>query len=55
MASLSPFAVFMEDGLDDIPKTGDAGSAWIWWALLAVSGAGMITLVLTKKKVFQKR
>ena len=55
VTGLSPFAVFMEDGLDDIPKTGDAGSAWIWWALLAVSGAGIITLVLTKKKAFQKR
>ena len=55
VTGLSPFAVFMEDGLDDIPKTGDAGSGWIWWALLAVSGAGIITLVLTKKKVFQKR
>ena len=54
VTGLSPFAVFMEDGLDDIPKTGDAGSAWIWWALLAVSGAGIITLVLTQKKVFQK-
>jgi LPXTG-motif cell wall-anchored protein len=47
--------VFIRDGLDDIPKTGDAGIAWIWWAMLAVSGAGIITLALTKKKVFQKR
>lgn len=54
VTGLSPFAVFIRDGLDDIPKTGDAGSAWIWWALLAVSGAGIITLVLTQKKVFQK-
>jgi hypothetical protein len=55
VTGLSPFAVFIKDGLDDIPKTGDTGSAWIWWVLLGVSGAGMITLVLTRKKVFQKR
>jgi len=51
VTSLSPFAVFIRDGLDDIPKTGDTGSAFIWWVLLAVSGAGMITLVLIKTKV----
>ena len=55
VTSLSPFAVFTRDGQDDIPKTRDTSSAWIWWALLAVSGAGIITLVLFKKKAFQKR
>ena len=54
VASLSPFAVFMEDRLGEIPKTGDVGSAWIWWALLAVSGTGFTALVLTKKKVLKK-
>ena len=55
VTNLSPFAVFTRDGQDDIPKTRDTSSAWIWWALLAVSGAGIITLVLFKKKAFQKR
>ena len=53
--SLSRFAVFIKDSLDDIPETGDSSAAWIWWALLAVSGAGAIALALIRKKVFQKR
>ena len=55
VTNLSPFAVFTRDGQDDIPKTRDTSSAWIWWALLAVSGAGIITFVMFKKKAFQKR
>ena len=55
VTSLSPFAVFLKDSLDDIPETGDSSAAWIWWALLAVSGAGAIALVLIRKKAFQKR
>ena len=55
VTSLSPFAIFIEDGLDDIPKTGDVGAAFIWWLLLGMSGAGITTLVLVRKKAFRKR
>ena len=33
VTSLSLFAVFLRTGLDNIPETGDAGAAWLWWAL----------------------
>ena len=49
--SLSPFAVFLKDGLDDIPKTGDNSSPWKWWLLWGVSAAGIIILVLVRKKL----
>lgn len=55
VTSLSPFAVFLKDGLDDIPNTGDVGTSFIWWILLAMSGAGLMTLMLIKKKALRKR
>ncbi len=51
VTSLSPFAVFIEDGLDDIPKTGDDNSQWVWWLLGGVSAAGIgLLAVLNKRK-----
>ena len=41
VTSLSPFAAFIKDGLDDIPKTGDDSSPWVWWLLCGVSAAGI--------------
>ncbi len=55
VTSLSPFAVFQKDDLDDIPNTGDVGTSFMWWILLAVSGAGIMTLMLIKKKALRKR
>lgn len=40
-----------KDALVGLPKTGDDSSMWVWWVLLAVSGAAMITLICTRKKV----
>ena len=48
--------VYNDNGeLDDIPKTGDIGSAFIWWALLTVSGAGILIFVLYRKKASVRR
>jgi len=56
VTSLSPFAAFVEDGLDDIPKTGDSSSPWVWWLLCGVSAMGIVALiVLSKRKKAYKR
>ncbi len=39
-----------EDDLDDIPKTGDNSSPWVWWLLCGASVAGIVTLVLLSKR-----
>ncbi len=49
VTGLSPFAVFKKDSLDNIPKVGDTGTALMWWLLLAISVAGIITIVLVRK------
>ena len=54
VTSFSPFAVFIKDGLDDIPKTGDTGAAFIWWLLLAVSVTCIAALVLVRKKAIRQ-
>ena len=38
-----------EDDLDDIPKTGDNSSPWVWWLLCGTSAAGIVTLVVLSK------
>ena len=51
---LSPFMLVkgaLLDDLDDIPKTGDDSSPWVWWLLCGVSAAGVALLVgLGKRK-----
>jgi len=42
--SLSPFAVFLQEELDDLPETGDGGIRWVWWLL-----AGICLLPLRRK------
>ena len=45
---LSPFMLVrgtLKDDLDDIPKTGDDSSPWVWWLLCGVSAAGVALLV----------
>ena len=39
-----------EDDLDDIPKTGDNSSPWVWWLLCGASAAGIVTLVVLSKR-----
>ena len=56
VTSLSPFAVFVADGLDDIPKTGDSGSHWVWWLLCGASAAGITALcILGRRKKSYRR
>jgi hypothetical protein len=52
---LSPIAVFAQDGLDDIPKTGDSHFPWAWWLLCGASAAGMVILIgLHRRKLSQQ-
>ena len=39
-----------EDDLDDIPKTGDFSSPWIWWLLCGVSAAGITALAVLGRR-----
>ena len=43
-----------KDALVGLPKTGDDSSPWVWWVLLAVPGAAMVTLICIRKKVLRK-
>jgi hypothetical protein len=44
------------DELDDIPRTGDSSSPWVWWLLCGVSAMGIAALVkLSKRKKMYKR
>ena len=54
VTSLSTFAVFLKTGLDDIPETGDAGAAWVWWTMLAVSAAGAAAIALIWRKPLKR-
>ena len=40
-----------KDDPDDIPRTGDSSSPWIWWLLCGVSAAGIVTLVVLSKRI----
>lgn len=52
---LSPIAVFAQDELDDIPKTGDSRFPWAWWLLCGASAAGMAILIgLYRRKLKQQ-
>lgn len=55
VTSLSPFAVFLKDGPDGIPRRGDGSAPWTGWLLLGVSGAAAAALALARKKALQKR
>lgn len=39
-----------ENNLDDIPKTSDNGSSWVWWLLCSVSAVGIVTLIVLSKR-----
>ena len=50
---LSPFMLVkgtLPDDLDDIPKTGDDSSPWIWWLLGGVSAAGIVVVTMLSKR-----
>ena len=49
VTSLSPFAVFLKDERDDIPRTGDSSTPWVWWLLGGISAACMGLLPRRKK------
>ncbi|MEA4970636.1 MAG: hypothetical protein VB051_08935 [Candidatus Pelethousia sp.] len=42
-----------KNALVGVPKTGDDSSLGVWWVLLAVSGAAMVTLICTRKKALR--
>ena len=50
VTSLSPFAVFIKHDSDNIPKTGDSSSPWVWWLLCGVSAMGIVVLVVLDKR-----
>lgn len=50
---LSPFMLVkgtLQDDLDEIPKTGDDSSPWIWWLLCGVSVVGIVVVTMLNKK-----
>ena len=50
---LSPFMLVkgtLLDDLDDIPKTGDDSSPWIWWLLCGASAVGAALLLIMGKR-----
>jgi len=49
---LSPFAVFVESVMEDIPDTGEGSAAWDGWLLCGVlaAGFGVLTLWVASKK-----
>ena len=54
---LSPFMLvkgtLLKD-LDDIPRTGDHSSPWVWWLLCGISAAGVALGILGKRKERKK-
>ncbi len=44
-----------DDPLDDIPRTGDSSVSWIWWLLCGISLAGIVALIVIRKKVSLNR
>ena len=54
---LSPFMLVkgtLLDDLDDIPKTGDDSSPWVWWLLCGISAAGGALGIMGKRKERKK-
>lgn len=52
-SEFGPYAIVVDSAFSgNSPSTGDPGINWIWFALLAVSGLGLITVgVISKKSV----
>jgi hypothetical protein len=44
-----------DDDLDEIPKTGDSSSPWVWWLLGGVSAAGIAALLIFGRRKLCRR